>query len=280
MNRFVVLAACVCASSAQQVLVGGIAGAYNPAPSTQFHAQDEFGQFSFGHAGGPLARTEARNAYGVTTGSYQYVDANGLLQTVNYVADPVNGFRVAGTNLPVGPAVPVAAEVEPLVAPTFNPEPLVAPVFTGVAPEPVQDTPEVAEAKAAHLALLEAANAERKKRDADEEAAVVAAPAIAALPYPYAAGLNLAGLPAAGLPLNYAGLAGVPALNYAGVPALNYAVAPAVAAPVATVAAAAAPLAAAPAIAAPVAYAGAPSREATLTTIKLNPGHATFYRVD
>merc|ERR1712061_228062 len=181
----------------------------------------------------------------------------------------------------VGPLA--APEVEPLVAPTFNPEPLVAPVFTGVAPEPVQDTPEVAEAKAAHLALLEAANADRKRRDADEEA-VVAAPAIAALPYPYAAGLNLAGLPAAGLPLNYAGLAGVPALNYAGVagvPALNYAVAaPAVAAPVATVAAAPAPLAAAPAIAAPVAYAGAPSREATLTTIKLNPGHATFYRVD
>jgi hypothetical protein len=282
MNGLVVLAACVCATSAQ-VLVGSYAGAVNPNPSTQFHAQDEFGQFSFGHAGGPSARTEARNAYGVTTGSYQYIDANGLLQTVNYVADPVNGFRVAGTNLPVGPAALAAPEVAPLVAPTFNPEPLVAPVFTGVAPEPVQDTPEVAEAKAAHLALLEAANAERKKRDADEEAAVVAAPAIAALPYPYAAGLNLAGLPAAGLPLNYAGLAGVPALNYAGVagvPALTYAAAPAVAAPVATVAAAPAPLAAAPAIAAPLAYAGAPSREATLTTIKLNPGHATFYRVD
>jgi len=263
MNGLVVIAACVCATSAQ-VLVGGYAGAINPNPSTQFHAQDEFGQFSFGHAGGPLARTEARNAFGVTTGSYQYVDANGLLQTVNYVADPVNGFRVAGTNLPVGPAVPVAAEAEPLVAPTFNPEPLVAPVFTGVAPEPVQDTPEVAAAKAEHLALLEAANADRKRRDADEEA-VVAAPAIAALPYPYAAGLNLASLPVAGLPLNYAGVAGVPALTYAA--------APAVAAPVATVAAA-------PAIAAPVAYAGAPSREATLTTIKLNPGHATFYRVD
>merc|ERR1712045_973551 len=267
MNGLVVIAACVCATSAQ-VLVGGFAGAYNPAPSTQFHAQDEFGQFSFGHAGGPLARTEARNAYGVTTGSYQYVDANGLLQTVNYVADPVNGFRVAGTNIPVGPA---AADVEPLVAPTFNPEPLVAPVFTGVAPEPVQDTPEVAAAKAEHLALLEAAKADRKRRDADGEA-VVAAPAIAALPYPYAAGLNLASLPVAGLPLNYAGVAGVPALTYAA--------APAVAAPVATVAAAPAPLAAAPAIAAPVAYAGAPSREATLTTIKLNPGHATFYRVD
>jgi len=275
MNGLVVIAACVCATSAQ-VLVGGFAGAINPNPSTQFHAQDEFGQFSFGHAGGPLARTEARNAFGVTTGSYQYVDANGLLQTVNYVADPVNGFRVAGTNLPVGPAVPVAADVEPLVAPTFNPEPLVAPVFTGVAPEPVQDTPEVAEAKAAHLALLEAANADRKRRDADEEA-VVAAPAIAALPYPYAAGL----------PLNYAGVAGLPTLNYAGVagfPALNYAAvaAPAVAAP--AVAPVAAPLAVAP-VAAPLATvaaapAAAPVRDATLTTIKLNPGHATFYRVD
>merc|ERR1712061_30969 len=246
---------------------GGFAGAINPNPSTQFHAQDEFGQFSFGHAGGPLARTEARNAFGVTTGSYQYVDANGLLQTVNYVADPVNGFRVAGTNLPVGPAVPVAAEVEPLVAPTFNPEPLVAPVFTGVAPEPVQDTPEVAEAKAAHLAALEAAEvaaAERKRRDADETVAApaVAAPAIAALPYPYAAGLNLAGLPIAGAPLNYAGL-----------PALTYAAAPAVAAP-----AVAAPAVAA--VAAPAIAAGAPAREATLTTIKLNPGHATYYRVD
>merc|ERR1711884_534192 len=257
MNGFVVLAAAVCATYAQVAVVPGYAGAYNPAPSTQFHAQDEFGQFSFGHAGGPSARTEARNAYGVTTGSYQYVDANGLLQTVNYIADPVNGFRVAGTNLPVGPAVPAVAEVEPLVAPTFNPEPLVAPVFTGVAPEPVQDTPEVAEAKAAHLATLEAAEAaaaDRKRRDADDEAAVVAAPAIAALPYPYAAGL------VAGAPLNYAGL-----------PALTYAAAPAVAAPAI----------AAPAVAAPaVAYAGAPAREATLTTIKLNPGHATFYRVD
>jgi len=336
MNGFVVLAAAVCATSAQVAVVPGYAGAYNPAPSTQFHAQDEFGQFSFGHAGGPLARTEARNAYGVTTGSYQYVDANGLLQTVNYVADPVNGFQVAGTNLPVGPAAP---EVAPLVAPTFNPEPLVAPVFDGVAPEPVQDTPEVAEAKAAHLAAVAAAG-DRKRRDADEEAA----PAVAALPL----GLPYAGLPltyaaaapvAAGLPLTYAAAAlpaaaavahapvvksvvekpaevateiaahpvisyaapfaapfygkrsadeeaAAPApaalplgLPYAGLP-LTYAGYPyaaglPVAAPVAT------PLAAAAPVATPLAVAAAaPSREAVLTTIKLNPGHAVAYRVD
>merc|ERR1711983_127837 len=185
MNGLVVLAACVCATSAQ-VLVGGYAGAINPAPSSQFHAQDEFGQFSFGHAGGPSARTEARNAYGVTTGSYQYID--------------VNGFQVAGTNLPVGPAAPA---VEPLAAPVFD-------LPLPVAPE---DTAEVAEAKAAHAAALEAAAAaasERKRRDADEEAA----PAVAALPLGYAglAGLPYTGLPlAAGLPLTY-GAAPVAAL--------------------------------------------------------------------
>merc|ERR1711992_458162 len=120
MNGLVVIAACVCATSAQ-VLVGGFAGAINPAPSSQFHAQDEFGQFSFGHAGGPSARTEARNAYGVTTGSYQYVDANGLVQTVNYIADDVNGFRVQGTNLPVAG----------LAAPVFEGVQAPAPVFEG-----------------------------------------------------------------------------------------------------------------------------------------------------
>merc|ERR1712054_264501 len=70
-------------------------------PSSQFHAQDEFGQFSFGYENINSAKTETKDAFGVTRGSYQYVDANGILQTVNYIADPVNGFRVAGTNIPV-----------------------------------------------------------------------------------------------------------------------------------------------------------------------------------
>merc|ERR1712018_262268 len=71
------------------------------APSSQFHAQDEFGQFSFGYQNINSARTESKDAFGVTRGSYQYVDANGVLQTVNYISDDVNGFRVAATNVPV-----------------------------------------------------------------------------------------------------------------------------------------------------------------------------------
>merc|ERR1711881_447184 len=243
----VVLAACVCATSAQ-VLVGGYAGAINPAPSSQFHAQDEFGQFSFGHAGGPSARTEARNAYGVTTGSYQYIDANGLLQTVNSIA---------------------------------------APVFDLPLPVAVEDTAEVAAAKAEFAAAYDAAAAaaaaapeepaaERKRRDADEEAAAAPVAVPAVLPYPYAGaygvGAGLFGGVYAAAPgaivanIAHAAptVAALPAATYAALPAAAPLAAPAVAATYA-----AAPLAAA-----------APSREAVLTTVKLNPGHAISYRVD
>merc|ERR1719438_565931 len=83
-------------------------------PSSQFHAQDEFGQYSFGYQNINSAKTESTDAFGVTRGSYQYVDANGVLQTVNYISDDVNGFRVAGTNIPVAPeAVALAGPVAP-----------------------------------------------------------------------------------------------------------------------------------------------------------------------
>lgn len=43
---------------------------------------------------------EVKTLDGVTRGGYSYIDANGILQKVNYVSDPINGFRVAATNLP------------------------------------------------------------------------------------------------------------------------------------------------------------------------------------
>merc|ERR1712240_815634 len=163
--------------------------------SSQFQAQDEFGNLAYGYQNVNSAKQERGNTYGGVEGSYTYVDEAGV-HTVNYVADDL-GFRVVGDNLPV--------------APVHN---AVAPVYTGVAPVAVVDTPEVAEAKAAFHAAY-AAEASRTKRSAQFPAGIVA-------PAPYAA------------------------------------VAPAA-------------VAAAPA---------APSREAILTTIKLNPGHAVFYRVD
>merc|ERR1711894_485270 len=125
-------------------------------PSSQFHAQDEFGQFSFGYQNINSAKTETKDAFGVTRGSYQYVDANGVLQTVNYISDDINGFRVAGTNIPVAPeAVAFAGPVAPVAAP------LIAPV----APE---ETPEVAAARAEHLAAhAEALANSVEKREAE-----------------------------------------------------------------------------------------------------------------
>merc|ERR1712153_28353 len=172
--------------------------------SSQFQAQDEFGNLAYGYQNINSAKQEQGNAYGGVTGSYTYADEAGV-HTVNYVADDL-GFRVAGDNLPV--------------APVYNAALPVAPVHIAA---PVVDTPEVMEAKAAFFAAFEA-EASRTKRSAQ--------------------------LGAFG-PSAYAGLA--TGLLPAG------------------------PVAAA-AYAAPAA--AAPSREATLTTIKLNPGHAVFYRVD
>merc|ERR1712123_235472 len=127
-------------------------------PSSQFQAQDEFGNLNYGYANLNSAKQETGNTYAGVTGGYSYVDANGQLQKVEYIADGA-GFRVADSRLPVfNPDLPVAP-VYTGVAPTFNPEPLVAPVYTGVAPASVVDTPEVAEAKAAHAAALVAAAA-------------------------------------------------------------------------------------------------------------------------
>jgi len=146
-------------------------------PSSQFHAQDELGQFSFGYQNINSARTESKDAFGVTRGSYQYVDANNVVQTVHYTADDINGFRVAATNVPVAPAA------APLGLPVAPEIPVSAPL---IAPVAVVETPEVAAARAEHLAAHERAKAEagtvvasteRKKRDAEPIEALYGVPA-------------------------------------------------------------------------------------------------------
>merc|ERR1712051_348190 len=109
-----------------------------PYVGSQYHAQDEFGNLNYGYSNLNSAKAEAGNTYGGVNGGYSYVDANGVLQQVQYVADAA-GFRVADSRLPV------------------------APVYDGVAPVAPVDT---AEASAAQEAAV-AAVAERKKREAD-----------------------------------------------------------------------------------------------------------------
>lgn len=114
-----------------------VSAAVPAAFSSQFHSQDESGQYSYGYANPLSAKIESRALDGTTVGGYSYVDGQGAIQSVEYTADGVNGFRVAASNLPVAPAVP-KVPAQPL-------------------PVPVQDTPEVAEAKAKHLAAVEEA---------------------------------------------------------------------------------------------------------------------------
>lgn len=109
------------------ILTPAIYTAQSPVLS-QYHSQDTLGQYAYGYNGGSSAKIETKSLDGVTRGSYSYIDANNILQTVEYVADPVNGFRAAATNLP---KAPIDNDV-------------------GFIPEQVRDTPEVVAAKLEH----------------------------------------------------------------------------------------------------------------------------------
>ena len=80
---------------------------------------------------------KVKTADGVVRGAYSYVDSDGIVQTVNYIADAL-GFRVGATNLPVHHVEPATA---PVAAPAAAPvaAPAAAPVEETVAAEtPVQ----------------------------------------------------------------------------------------------------------------------------------------------
>ncbi|XP_045622005.2 uncharacterized protein [Procambarus clarkii] len=66
----------------------------------QFHAQDEAGQYSFAHWGGPNTRVETRDFLGRTSGSFAYVNPDGDVEVRKYGASPATGFRVAASDLP------------------------------------------------------------------------------------------------------------------------------------------------------------------------------------
>merc|ERR1711981_911970 len=152
-----------------------------PPVSSQFHAGDEFGNSQYGYSNLNSAKHEIGNAFGQKSGSYQYVDPAGKLQTVTYVADEL-GFRVQDSRLPVAPVHDAELPVAPVhdaelpvapvheytlpVAPVHEYTLPVAPVYDGVAPASVEVTPEVAAARAEHLAAV-AEVASREKRESD-----------------------------------------------------------------------------------------------------------------
>merc|ERR1712106_1008405 len=94
---------------------------------SQYHSQDDFGRYSFGYNDGNSVKQEVKTADGVVRGAYSYVDSDGIVQTVNYIADAM-GFRVGATNLPVHEvgAPVVAAAAVPAVAAASIAAPVVA----------------------------------------------------------------------------------------------------------------------------------------------------------
>merc|ERR1711981_1457176 len=164
-----------------------------PAPplSHVHQAQDVFGNTNYGYVDLNSAKQESGNGFTGVTGSYQYVDPNGLLQTVQYVADAL-GFRVADSRLPVGPTYDGVAPV----APVYDGVAPVAPVYDGVAPEAVEVTPEVAAATAEHLAAFEKIAAEHsvEKREADPMHNSYALYGWNYMPYKYGSGFYMPSL--------------------------------------------------------------------------------------
>jgi len=133
--------ACASASPVWPVLATSGYVGYPASFSSQYHAQDELGQASYGFAYPGHASSNYRDAFGNQVGSYAYINAEGKQVQVSYTADH-RGFRVLSNDLPVAPV-----------------DENKAPVFEGKAPEPVQDTPEVTAAKAEHFRIKEEAAA-------------------------------------------------------------------------------------------------------------------------
>lgn len=70
-------------------------------PSTsQFYVQDGQGHYYYGYANEHSSKQEFKLLDGITRGAYNYIDAEGKLQTVSYISSDGEGFRVAATNLP------------------------------------------------------------------------------------------------------------------------------------------------------------------------------------
>lgn len=161
---------------------------------SQYHAQDIYGQYAYGYATPTATKSESKTADGVTRGGYSYIDSNGHLQTVQYTADPIHGFRVAATNLPVDlpevaygkakhladyeaiKAEHAAIGAERAASVHFS-NPVVVPYHSvhqvALLPAPVQELPEVLKARAEHFAAVEATKA-RDAQIAAEHTALAA----------------------------------------------------------------------------------------------------------
>lgn len=138
------------------LLVATCSASLHGAISTQYqHIDPHSKTYSYGYADPNSQKHESRSHDGVTRGTYSYVDANGHIQSLSYIADPHSGFQAVGTNLPKGPDS-IASYAPTHAYVPYNNIHLAAPIILTPAGVPV-DTPEVQHAKAQHFAAHAAA---------------------------------------------------------------------------------------------------------------------------
>ncbi|CAL4122281.1 unnamed protein product, partial [Meganyctiphanes norvegica] len=107
----------------------------------QFHAQDEMGQYAFGHHGGSNTRVETRDYLGRVAGSFSYVNPVGEIHVRKYAAASGMGFKVAASDIPEDTPEVAAVKADHADA--------IATAKSAATKLPV-DTPAVAALKASH----------------------------------------------------------------------------------------------------------------------------------
>ena len=61
--------------------------------NTQFHAQSELGEYSYGYSNPTSSKFETKDAYGNVEGTYSYLSPDGRVVTNNYASSAGDGFR-------------------------------------------------------------------------------------------------------------------------------------------------------------------------------------------
>uniref|UniRef100_A0A2A4K2R9 Cuticle protein n=1 Tax=Heliothis virescens TaxID=7102 RepID=A0A2A4K2R9_HELVI len=132
------------------------------APVAKVEAYDTNPQYSFsydvqdGHTGDSKSQHETRDG-DVVHGSYSVVDPDGTKRTVEYTADPHNGFNAVVHKEPLGHVAKVVAPVAKVVAPVaYHAAPVAyaAPVAKYAAPVTYHSAPVVHSAPVAYSAPI------------------------------------------------------------------------------------------------------------------------------
>nr|XP_053628616.1 cuticle protein 6-like [Cherax quadricarinatus] len=147
MKLLVVLSLAWCCSAAQYVMPLSYMG--YPF-GQQYGSRDMYGYSTFGYHGINQNRHEFRHPDGRVVGHYSYIQPDGKPAVTFYEAGAGQGYRVRSNVLPVAETAELSAPVDNLVA-----------------PEPVQETPEVLQARAEFQAAFD----EAKSRPVEEPSA-------------------------------------------------------------------------------------------------------------